>query len=55
MKCHMKKEVSLPHPVCEPLFLSFFGDAKGASVEDFLKDRLPSVSEGPSSSNYPSL
>jgi hypothetical protein len=41
-------------PSFEDMGIFHLGDVKGDDVEDFLPDRLPSESDGPSSSNYPS-
>jgi hypothetical protein len=41
-------------PSFEDMGIFLLGDVKGDGVEDFLPDRLPSESDGPSSSNYPS-
>lgn len=41
-------------PSFEDIGVFLLGDARGDNVEDFLPDRLPSESDGPSSSNYPS-
>lgn len=41
-------------PSFEDMGIFLLGDVKGDDVEDFLRDRLPSESDGPSSSNYPS-
>lgn len=41
-------------PSFEDMGVFLLGDVKGDGVEDFLPDRLPSESDGPSSSNYPS-
>jgi hypothetical protein len=41
-------------PSFEDMDVFLLGDFKGDRAEDFLPDRLPSESDGPSSSNYPS-
>ncbi|PSN50244.1 hypothetical protein C0J52_02372, partial [Blattella germanica] len=41
-------------PSFEDMGVFLFGDYKGEHAEDLLPDRMPSSSDGPSSSNYPS-
>jgi hypothetical protein len=41
-------------PSFDDMGVFLLGDLKSDNVEDFLPDRLPSESDGPSSSNYPS-